>query len=119
MALIIIAVFGTLLARGIARIPQKAGASKAIANSVRQWIAVVMTLLGIAAVLGTTGISSQLTTLTLSGIGGLAVSLALQNTLSNFIAGVLMLHDGVLRLGDQIEFGTIRGEVVKLSLRTT
>lgn len=119
VAITIIAVFGTLLARGIARISLKAGASRGVANSVRQWMAVLMIILGVAAVLGLTGISSQLTTLTLSGIGGLAVSLALQNTLSNVIAGVLMLQDGVLRLGDEIEFGTIRGEVVKLSLRTT
>ncbi|MGD0477399.1 MAG: mechanosensitive ion channel domain-containing protein [Nitrososphaerales archaeon] len=119
VAIIIIAIFGTLLARGVARISQRAGASKGVANSVRQWIAVLMILLGVAAVLGITGISSQLMTIALSGIGGLAVSLALQNTFSNFIAGVLMFHDGVLRLGDEIEFGAIRGEVVKLSLKTT
>jgi small-conductance mechanosensitive channel len=119
VAIIIIAVLGTLLARGIARISQKAGAPKGITNTVRGWVAFLMILLSIIAVLGITGISSQLMTLTLSGIGGLAVSLALQNTLSNFIAGVLMFHDGVLRLGDEIEFGAIRGEVVKLSLRTT
>jgi small-conductance mechanosensitive channel len=114
-----IAVFGTLLSKGVARISKKAGASKGVANSVRQWIAVLMIMLGIAAVTGLTGISSQFTTLTLSGIGGLALSLALQNTLSNVIAGVSMLQDGLLRLGDEIEFGTVRGEVVKLSLRTT
>ena len=119
VAIVVIAVLGTLLARGIARISQKAGASKGVANSVRQWVAVLMIMLGVAAVLGITGISSQLTTLTLSGIGGLALSLALQNTLSNVIAGVLMLQEGILRLGDEIEFGSIRGEVVKLSLRAT
>lgn len=61
-----------------------------------------MILAGVAVVAGVTGISSQFTTLTLSGIGGLAATLALQNTLSNIIAGVLMLQDGVLRLGDDI-----------------
>ncbi len=35
------------------------------------------------------------------------------------IAGVLMLSDGVLRVGEEIEFGTTRGEVVKLNMRTT
>jgi len=58
----VIAVFGTLLAWGIARISQKAGASKGVANSVREWVAVLMIMLGVAAVLGITGISSQLTT---------------------------------------------------------
>ena len=69
-----------------------------------------------------TGISSEITTLTISGIGGLAITLALQNTISNVIAGVLLLNDGIIRLGDDIQYGGpggVRGEVVKLSLRTT
>ena len=119
VAVALIVAFGTLLARAVATIARKAGASKGVASSVRQWIAVLMIMLGVAAVASLTGISSQFTTLTLSGIGGLAVTLALQNTLSNVIAGVLMLQDGVLRLGDEIEFGPVRGEVVKLSLRST
>jgi small conductance mechanosensitive channel len=118
-ALVGIAMFGTLFSRLVGRISRRAGASKAVTNSVRQWIAVLMIVAAVAAVAGLTGISSQFTTLTISGIGGLAVTLALQNTLSNVIAGVLMLQDGVLRLGDDIEFGAFRGSVVKLSLRTT
>jgi len=31
----------------------------------------------------------------------------------------LSLEENVIRLGDEIEFGLVRGEVVKLSLRTT
>lgn len=69
VAIIIIAVLGTLLARGVARISQRAEASNGVANWVRQWIAVLMIMLGVAVVLGLTGISSQLTTLTLSRIG--------------------------------------------------
>ena len=114
-----IAIVGTLLTRLVRSIALRAGASKSVANSIRQWILVLMVVSAVAAVASLTGISSQFTTLTISGIGGLAVTLALQNTLSNIIAGVLMLQDGVLRLGDEIEFGAVRGEVVKLSLRTT
>lgn len=112
-------IVGTILTRLVRSVAVRAGASKSVANSVRQWIAVLMVVSAVAAVASLTGISSQFTTLTLSGIGGLAITLALQNTLSNIIAGVLMLQDGVLRLGDEIEFGTVGGEVVKLSLRTT
>jgi small-conductance mechanosensitive channel len=118
-ALIGIVVFGTFFSRLVGQISTRAGASKAVSNSVRQWVVVLMIVAAVAAVADLTGISSQFTTLTLSGIGGLAVTLALQNTLSNVIAGVLMLQDGVLRLGDDIEFGAFRGYVVKLSLRTT
>jgi small conductance mechanosensitive channel len=116
------AIVGTFLSRLVTTISTKAGASKAVANSVRQWIwvLVIVGLLAIVAYL--TGLSSEITTLTISGIGGLAISLALQNTLSNIIAGVLLLNDGIIRLGDDIQYGGpggVRGEVVKLSLRTT
>jgi len=117
-----IAVVGTLLLRLVSTISLKAGASKAVANSVRQWLGVLMILGAIAGVAYLTGISSAITTLTLSGIVGLVISLALQNTLSNVIAGVLLLNDGIIRLGDDIQYGGpggVRGEVVKLSLRTT
>lgn len=119
VSLVVIAVFGTFFSRLIARVSIRAGASRGVANSVRQWVAVLMIILAIGVVTRLTGVSSEFTTLTLSGIGGLAVSLALQNTLSNVIAGVLLLQDGVLRLGDEVEFGSVRGEVIKLSLRTT
>ena len=117
-----VGIVGGLFANLVRAISLKAGASKALANSVRSWLYVLM-LVGIIAGVGyLTGVSSELTTLTISGIGGLAVSLALQNTLSNIIAGVLLLNDGIIRLGDDIQYGGpggVRGVVVRLSLRTT
>jgi len=106
-----VGIVGTLFANLVRAISLKAGASRAVADSVRQWLFVLMLIGMIAGVAYVTGISSELTTLTISGIGGLAVSLALQNTLSNIIAGVLLLNDG--------SPGGVRGVVVKLSLRTT
>ncbi len=117
-----VVVVGTFILRLVSTISLKAGASKAVANSVRQWLGVLMIVGALAGVAYLTGLSSDITTLTLSGIAGLAVSLALQNTLSNVIAGVLLLNDGIIRLGDDIQYGGpggVRGEVVKLSLRTT
>ncbi|MBI3858757.1 MAG: mechanosensitive ion channel [Thaumarchaeota archaeon] len=111
--------FGILFTRVFRRVATKAGASKSVSRAVDQWLLLTMVVAAVAAVAGVTGLSSELSTLTISGIGGLAVTLALQNTLSNIIAGVLMFRDGVLRLGDDVEFGPVRGAVVKLSLRTT
>jgi small-conductance mechanosensitive channel len=121
-ALAVIGVAGTLISRLVGTIAIRAGASKAVSTSVRQWIGVLTIIGAVAAVAYLTGISSLITTLTISGIAGLAVSLALQNTISNVIAGVLLLNDGIIRLGDDIQYGGpggVRGEVVKLSLRTT
>jgi small-conductance mechanosensitive channel len=116
------AIVGTFLSRLVGTISVKAGASKAVVNSVRQWIWVLIIVGVLAAVAYLTGLSSEITTLTISGILGLAISLALQNTLSNVISGVLLLNDGIIRLGDDIQYGGpggVRGEVVKLSLRST
>ncbi len=123
LALVVgVGVVGSLFANLVRAISLRAGVSKAVANSVRSWLYVLMLIGIVAGVAYLTGISSELTTLTISGIGGLAVSLALQNTLSNIIAGVLLLNDGIIRLGDDIQYGGpggVRGTVVKLSLRTT
>jgi small conductance mechanosensitive channel len=115
-------VIGTILSTVVRTISLRAGASKAVANSLRQLIWVVMIVGVIVGVASVTGITSDITTLTISGIGGLAISLALQNTLSNVIAGVFLLNDGFIRLGDDVQYGGpggVRGVVVKLSLRTT
>jgi len=119
IALAVIAIFGTMLIRVSGRIAVRAGASKSASRTANQLIVIVVAVAAIAVSASLTGVSSEFTTLTISGIGGLAVTLALQTTLSNIIAGLLMFQDGVLRLDDDIEFGTIRGKVVKLSLRTT
>ena len=116
------AIIGTVFLSLVTTISNKAGASKAVTNSVRQWLGVLIVVFVIAAVAYLTGVSSEITTLTISGIAGLTISLALQNTISNVIAGVLLLNDGIIRLGDDIQYGGpggVRGEIVKLSLRTT
>lgn len=117
-----IVVVGTLFTRLVVTIAVRAGASRGVTNSVKQWLSVFMIVGALAGVAYLTGLSSDITTLTITGIGGLAISLALQNTLSNVIAGVLLINDGIIRLGDDIQYGGpggVRGEVVKLSLRTT
>ncbi len=122
VAFVIILAAGTFFTRLVRGIALRAGASKGVASSVTQWMGVIILLALAGAVTTLTGLSSELTALTVSGIAGLAVSLALQSTISNVIAGVLLIHDGFLRLGDDIQFGGpggIRGEIVKLSLRTT
>ena len=119
IAMAVIAAGGYVFTRITRRIAIRAGASKGVARAADQMIAVVTLIIGIATFASLTGISSEFTTLTISGIAGLAASLALQTTLSNIISGILMLQDGVLRLGDDIEFSSVRGQVVRLSLRTT
>ena len=55
------------------------------------------------------------------GVGGLAVGLALQNTLSNFFAGLHIISDRPVNVGDFIELteGNISGYVEDVGWRST
>ena len=54
------------------------------------------------------------------GLGGLAVALALQPTLSNLFAGTYVITEGVVSAGDYIEMeGGITGYVVDVNWRST
>lgn len=70
-------------------------------------------------VLGITGLASEFTALTFSGIAALAASLALQSALSNIIAGILLFHDGAIHLNDEVEYGGVKGKVARVALRNT
>ncbi|MFC2005625.1 mechanosensitive ion channel family protein [Chloroflexota bacterium] len=55
------------------------------------------------------------------GIGGLAIALALQPTLSNFFAGAQVVSDRLVRVGDYIELenSEIKGYVTDIGWRST
>jgi small-conductance mechanosensitive channel len=58
--------------------------------------------------------------LTALGVGGLAVALALQDTLSNLFAGVHLLADKPIRVGDYVRIAdNIEGYVVDVGWRST
>lgn len=58
--------------------------------------------------------------LTALGVGGLAVALALQDTLSNLFAGVHLLADKPIRVGDYVKIGdSIEGFVLDVGWRST
>ena len=53
------------------------------------------------------------------GAGGLAVALASQYTLENLIAGLVIFADKPVRIGDDCQFGGVRGHVERIGLRST
>ena len=55
------------------------------------------------------------------GIGGLAISLAAQDTIANMISGLIILIDQPFRTGDRIEIQELNtwGDVVSIGLRST
>ncbi|ABR55787.1 mechanosensitive ion channel family protein [Methanococcus aeolicus] len=53
------------------------------------------------------------------GIGGLAVALAAQDTVKNFISGVLLIIDKPFKLNQWIEFDGVEGVVEDIGIRST
>jgi len=79
----------------------------------------VVYITGLLVLLGALGI--QITPiLTALGVGGLAVALALQDTLSNLFAGVHLLADRPIRVGDYVKLAdSVEGHVVDIGWRST
>jgi MscS family membrane protein len=53
------------------------------------------------------------------GVGGIAVALAAQKTLENVIAGISLIADKAVRVGDTLKLGDMVGTVVDVGLRST
>jgi small-conductance mechanosensitive channel len=53
------------------------------------------------------------------GAVGVGVGLGLQNVVSNFVAGLILLIEQPIRMGDRIETGDTLGDVVRIAARST
>jgi small conductance mechanosensitive channel len=73
----------------------------------------VLVLVILAAVLQQLGVETA-SLLTLLGTIGLAVALSLQGSLANFASGLLLLSFRIVRVGDLVEVGDVRGRVSDL-----
>lgn len=115
----IILVFFELVGRAIGRIARRAGARKPTVRSILETARILGIVLAALSVVTYAGLASVLAVLTVSGIAALAISLALQSTLSNMVAGVLLLRDRSIRYGDVITYSGIKGRVIRVALRNT
>ncbi|MDW7711042.1 MAG: mechanosensitive ion channel [Deferrisomatales bacterium] len=103
-----------LLARVLLRVPLGMGQKDAIARLAGYLVLV----LGFTVVLQTLGI--DLTTLTvLAGALGIGIGFGLQNIVSNFISGLIILAERPIQLGDRVEVAGVQGDVVRIGGRST
>jgi small conductance mechanosensitive channel len=84
-------------------------AASFLTNSARA----IFFLVVILAVLQQLGIQT-VSFLTLLGAAGVAVALSLQSSLANLASGILILSFRMVRVGDTIEIGELRGKVAEL-----
>ncbi|MBI2204803.1 MAG: mechanosensitive ion channel family protein [Candidatus Rokubacteria bacterium] len=100
-----------------------AGERRALSGGVTGWaqtsVRLVVLVLGLLVLLSSLGI--QITPiLTALGVGGLAVALALQDTLQNLFAGMHLLADKPIRVGDYVKLADgVEGHVVDVGWRST
>jgi len=120
LAAVGISLFITLMIiKAISNAAERSQLPRGSIRDVQEGIFTVWLALTVVWILESLGFTSLLSSLTLSGIIGLGITLALQSTLSDLLSGIWLLRENVLRLGDNIEIWDMEGTVIKLSFRTT
>ncbi|MCB2029741.1 MAG: mechanosensitive ion channel, partial [Rhodoferax sp.] len=90
------------------------GARQAVGTLARY----LVLLIGLLAIVQTAGI--DLTTFNvLAGAVGIGVGFGLQNVVSNFIAGVIIMFERPIKIGDRIVVDEVEGNVVEIGARGT
>jgi small-conductance mechanosensitive channel len=78
----------------------------------------VIFTLGLITGLDTTGLDLR-SLLVLGGALGVGIGFGLQNIVANFVAGIVILWEGPIKVGDFIDVGNTRGEVIRIGARGT
>ena len=114
---------GTWIAARVARTSfayatRRTGADASVRLLVGRIVSLVIVGIGVATFLDTLGV--PLTTfVTVLGVAGLGISLAMQDILKSFVAGTYLLFERPFRIGDEISIKDQRGIVETIGIRTT
>ena len=107
-----------LVVRGLRKVMQRQEVDKTLETFVCNLVRMVLLVIVIIAAIGQLGIETT-SFIAIFGAAGLAVGLALQGSLSNFAAGVLIVLFRPYRVGDFIEAAGISGVVEQVQILTT
>lgn len=107
-----------LVVRGLRKVMQKQGIDKTLETFICNLVRVALLVVVVIAAIGALGVETT-SFIAIFGAAGLAVGLALQGSLSNFAAGVLIVLFRPYRVGDFIEAAGISGSVVQVQILTT
>lgn len=107
-----------LIARAIRTLMQKQQVDKTLETFVSNLIRMVLMVFVVIAAISAVGIQTT-SLIAVLGAAGLAVGLALQGSLSNFAAGVLIVLFRPYKVGDFIEGGGVSGTVVSVQILQT
>jgi small-conductance mechanosensitive channel len=74
--------------------------------------------LGLVIGLDTTGLNLS-SLVVVGGALGVGIGFGLQNIVANFVAGIVILWEGPIKLGDFVDIGNTHGEVIRIGARGT
>ena len=107
-----------LVVRGLRKVMQRQEVDKTLETFVCNLVRIALMVVVIIAAIGALGIQTT-SFIAIFGAAGLAVGLALQGSLSNFAAGVLIVLFRPYRVGDYIEAAGVAGSVEGVQILTT
>ena len=107
-----------IVVRGLRKLMQKQGVDKTLETFICNLVRMALLVVVIIAAIGALGIQTT-SFIAIFGAAGLAVGLALQGSLSNFAAGVLIVLFRPYRVGDFVEAAGISGVVEQVQILTT
>ncbi|MFS7180711.1 small-conductance mechanosensitive channel MscS, partial [Serratia proteamaculans] len=122
VAAIVIFIIGSIIARVVSNAVNRVMKMRGIDATVADFLS-AMARYGILAftfiaVLGRVGVQTT-SVIAVLGAAGLAVGLALQGSLSNFAAGVLLVAFRPLRAGEYVDLGGVAGTVDQVQIFST
>lgn len=122
VAAIVILIIGSIVARVVGnalnRVMKLRGIDATVADFLSAIVRYGVLAFTFIAVLGRVGVQTT-SVIAVLGAAGLAVGLALQGSLSNFAAGVLLVIFRPLRVGEYVDLGSVAGTVDQVQIFST
>ncbi|MFG6247567.1 mechanosensitive ion channel family protein [Vibrio diabolicus] len=116
---IVAAMLAKLVKRGVFKATSKlSGGDDIVARLLSQVASYAVYLVGLVIILDLFGVNTA-SLVALVGAAGLAIGLALKDTLSNIAAGIMILFLKPIKKGEFVEFGSYSGSVVDIGLFTS
>ncbi|WP_299020525.1 small-conductance mechanosensitive channel MscS [uncultured Photobacterium sp.] len=106
------------IANGVAKVLRKKDMDDAVVEFLHSLVRYLLFVIVLIAALGRVGVQTA-SVVAVIGAAGLAVGLALQGSLSNFAAGVLIVAFRPFKSGDYVEIGGVAGSVESIQVFST
>lgn len=106
------------IANGVAKMLRKKDMDEAVVEFLHSLVRYLLFVIVLIAALGRLGVQTA-SVVAVIGAAGLAIGLALQGSLSNFAAGVLIVAFRPFKSGDYVEIGGVAGSVESIQIFQT